>query len=113
MQRTQQQNKALHKFFELKSAQCRDAGVSPKMAFERTIDVEFTPEMMKEVFRAIMKAMYGKRSSTELAKIGEIDDVVQHINRFFAEQFGLEGIELPSYELGYWEGAPLQAKRKV
>lgn len=93
--RTDQQNKALHKWYELKADQCRQAGVSPRMAFEKTIELEMTPEIMKEIWRSVQKALYGKKSTTELKKSGEIDELVDHLNRFFAREFFLEETPFP------------------
>lgn len=93
--RTPQQNKALHVWLKMKADQCRDAGVGPKMAFANTIELEMTPEIMKEIWRAVQKAMYRKKSTTELAKHMEIDDITEHLNRFFADKFNLPGIEFP------------------
>lgn len=94
-QRTAQQNRALHKWFQLKATQCREAGVTAQMAFGKTVELELTPEIMKEIWRVVQKAMYRKQSTTELAKHMEIDEVVEHLNRFFAEKFNLQGIEFP------------------
>lgn len=94
-QRTPQQNKALHVWLKNKADQCRDAGVSPKMAFAQTFELEMTPEIMKEIWRTVQKAMYKKKSTTELAKHMEIDEVTEHLNRFFAEKFNLPGLEFP------------------
>jgi hypothetical protein len=85
----------MHKWFELKAEQCRNAGVSPRMAFDKTIELEMTPEIMKEIWRSVQKAMYGKKSTTELSKTGEIEELTEHLNRFFANEFNLEGIEFP------------------
>ena len=105
---TRQQQKALHKWFELKSTQARDAGVTVQMAFGKTVALDFTPDMMKEVWRTVQKALYGKQSTRDLEKVGEIEELVEHLNRFFADNFHLEGIALPSNEIGYWESAPLK-----
>lgn len=108
--RTEQQNRALHLWFTQKAKQCRDAGVSPRMAFEKTVELEMTPELMKEIWRTVQKALYKKRSTTELAKsTGEIEEIAEHLNRFFAENFNLEGIAIPSHEVGYWDKAPMHA----
>jgi hypothetical protein len=107
-QRTEQQNRALHLWLTQKAQQCRDAGVSPRMAFEKTIELEMTPELMKEIWRTVQKALLGKTSTTELNKTGEIDDIAEHLNRFFAQHFGLEGLPIPSHEAGYWDSAPLK-----
>ena len=97
--RTGQQNKALHLWLTQKAQQCRDAGVSPKMAFERTVELEMTPEMMKEIFKTVQKAMYGTDSTKELKKQGQLVEVIEHLNRFFAREFHLEGTPLPSHEI--------------
>lgn len=93
--RTETQNNALHRWYELKAEQCRNAGVSPRMAFEKTIELEMTPEIMKEIWRSVQIALYGKKSTTELSKTGEIDELVDHLNRFFSNEFNLEGISFP------------------
>lgn len=98
MKRTPAQNNALHLWLSMKAEQCRNAGVSPRMAFERTIELDMTPQIMKEIFRTVQKVMLKKKSTTELEKVGEIDDIVEHLNRFFAEEFFLEGIPFPSNE---------------
>lgn len=98
-QRTTQQNRALHKFLAMKAQQCRDAGITAQMAFNKTIELEMSDEMMKEIWRQVQKALYGKKSTTQLSKQGEIDEVVEHLNRFFAgNDFNLPGIDFPSEE---------------
>ena len=99
-QRTYSQNRALHLWFTQKAEQCREAGISPRMAFEKTIELDMTDVMMKEIWRAVQKALYKKTSTTELSKgNGEIDNLVEHLNRFFAgEPFNLEGLPLPNDE---------------
>jgi len=112
-QRTLSQNRALHLWLTQKAQQCRDAGVTPRMAFEQTIELEMTPEMMKEIWRTVQKALYHKQSTTELDKVGEIDELVEHLNRFFANHFNLPGLPLPSYEPGYKDTAPLKDNDEV
>ena len=114
VQRTNQQSRALHLWLTQKSQQCRDAGVSPRMAFEKTLELEMTPEMMKEIWRTVQKALLGKKSTTELEKSnGEIEEVAEHLNRFFARHFNLEGLPIPSHELDYWNTAPLKNAKAV
>lgn len=107
--RTGQQNKALHLWLTQKAEQCRAAGVSPKQAFAKTIDLEMTPEMMKEIWRTVQKALFNTESTRDVVKEGQIEEVAEHLNRFFAqEEFGLEGISFPSQELKFWDQQPLQ-----
>ena len=95
---TRSQQNALHLWYKLKSKQCQEAGVTAQMAFNKTIEIEMTPQIMKEIFREVMKIARHKSSTTELDKAtGEIDDIVEHVNRFFAEPpFFLEGLPLPN-----------------
>lgn len=94
-QRTSQQNKALHLWLRQKAQQCRDAGVTTQMAFGKTIELEMTEETMKVIWRYVQKAMFNKDSTRDLDKIAELDEVAEHLNRFFAENFNLEGIPIP------------------
>ena len=96
---TRQQQKALHVFLAMKAQQCRDAGITAQMAFNKTIELEMSDEMMKEIWRQVQKALYGKKSTTQLSKQGEIDEIAEHLNRFFAgNDFNLPGIDFPSEE---------------
>lgn len=96
-ERTADQNRALHKYFTLKSEQCREAGVTVQLALAKTIELEMTPEMLKEFWRVIQNAMLGKGKSTKnLDKIGEIEQVHEHLERFFAEKFNLPVIDFPN-----------------
>jgi hypothetical protein len=96
-ERTTDQNRALHLWLEKKAEQCRDAGVTAQMAFSKTIELEITPEIMKEIWRQVQNAMFQNGKSTKnLEKNGQIEEVYEHINRFFAEKFNLEGIEFPT-----------------
>ncbi|MBR1146657.1 hypothetical protein [Bradyrhizobium sp. AUGA SZCCT0431] len=80
--------------------------MSPALAFSKTIELEMTPVMMKEIWRTVQKAMFGKASTADLEKQGEIDEIAEHLNRFFSVQFNLDGIALPSMELGFADTAP-------
>lgn len=98
MKRTNQQNKALHLWLALKAEQCRDAGVTAQLALSKTIELEMSPEMMKVIWKEVQKAMLGKKSTTELEKVGEIEEITDHLNRYFAEKFHLEAIDFPHDE---------------
>ena len=95
IKRTESQNRALHLFLHNKAQQCREAGVTPKQAFERTIELEMSDEIMKEIWRTVQKALYKNKSTKDLSKHEQIDNIAEHLNRFFAEEFNLEGIEFP------------------
>tara|TARA_Y100000310_G_scaffold340486_1_gene436429 strand:+ start:1226 stop:1612 length:387 start_codon:yes stop_codon:yes gene_type:complete len=95
IKRTDSQNRALHLWLSQKAKQCREAGISPKQAFEKTIELEMTEEIMKEIWRTVQRAMYKKISTKDLSKHEEIEEIVEHLNRFFATEFNLEGTPFP------------------
>lgn len=98
-QRTNQQNRGLYLSFKQRAIQCREAGVTPAMAFKETMDLEMTEEIVKSIWKYTQKALYGTDSTADLQKQEQIDEVHEHLNRFFAEKFNLEGIDFPSKEL--------------
>jgi len=97
-QRTIQQNKALHKGFDLLAHKLNDAGFEMKAVMAvKAVDVPWTGVSIKEVlYRPIMVAMLNKHSTTEL-DTKEISDVWDVLNRHLAEHFGVN-VEFPSDE---------------
>ena len=94
-QRTSAQNRALHLWLSMKAKKCRDAGINPRQVLEKTIELEMTDEQMKEFWRSVQKALYKTKSTKELSKHEQIEQIAEHLNRFFAENFNLEGVEFP------------------
>ncbi len=98
-ERTSDQNRALHLWLSKKSQQCRDAGVTVQMAFGKTVELEMTPEIMKEIWRTVQNAIFQNGKSTKnLEKVGQIEEVYEHLNRFFSEKFNLPGTDFPHDE---------------
>jgi hypothetical protein len=108
-QRTGQQNKGLHKGFELLADTLNDAGLDMKVVLKPEVNIPWTPASVKEyLFRPVMKAMTAKTSTTELEKIGEIEAVWETVMRFLMEKHHIEYLPFPSHELGYADSAPLK-----
>ena len=97
--RTIQQNKALHKYFELVAEALNDAGYDiQKTIVHAKIDIPWTRESVKEIlWRMTQKAMFGKESTTELDKVQEITKIYETLNRFLAK-LGIESVNFPSKE---------------
>ena len=117
-QRTEQQNKALHKGCELLAKALNDAGLDMRVVLKPEINIPWTKISVKEyIIRPIMRAMTAKSSTTKLEKAdGEIEKIWDTAMRFLAEKHHLEYIPFPSNVLGYSETAPLvtdQPKRRV
>ena len=96
-ERTTDQNSALHLWLTKKSEQCRDAGITRQQILTKTIELEVNEHFMKEIFRDVQEAMFKNGKSTRnLEKTGQIDEIVEHLNRFFSEKFNLPGTEFPN-----------------
>lgn len=99
--RTSEQNRALHKWFGQIAQLCQESGIDAKVLMSKTMNVEVTPEIVKEMWRVMQSYLYGKRSTTELEKQGQIDTIVDHFVRFFGERFELVLPPFPSKETKY------------
>ena len=99
-QRTLQQNRALHLYLTWVSTALNEAGLTPEEVLKNfKIELEWTPEMCKEIlWRTAQKRMFGKKSTTELSKQGEIDKIWEVMNRFLGERLHIESIPFPSEE---------------
>jgi len=107
--RTIQQNKALHKFFELLADELNGAGLDMRKLLKPEIDIPWTTISVKNfLWRPIQEVMLGKQSTTELDKLQEIDKIYETLNRFLGEKWGLH-VEFPSIE-NYEENATKKTK---
>lgn len=89
MQRTEQQNKALHKFFELLSQELNDAGLDQRTVLKPSVDIPWSPESVKEqLWKPIQKAMYEKESTTQL-ETSEVSKVYETLIRHLSEKFDI------------------------
>ena len=90
MKRTEQQNKALHKGFDLLAEALNDAGYEMKAVLAvKSVDVPWSGDTVKEVlYRPIMLAMLEKGSTTEMTST-EVSQVWDVLNRHLGEHFGV------------------------
>lgn len=84
--RTGQQNRALHKFLSMLSDELNRNGLTLQVIFSTTADRDWSLNTVKEeIWRKMQKAVLGKDSTTELKKQEDIDNVYDHLNRWFSE----------------------------
>lgn len=89
-QRTLAQNRAMHLYFTHLSQTLNEAGYTVQLVLAQKMDLDWTPEMCKELlWRPAQKAILKKRSTTELGKMEDIDKVFDHLNRHVGEKFGI------------------------
>ena len=88
--RTIQQNKSLHKSFELWADTLNGAGLNMRVVLKPTVEIQWTPEMIKEyLWRSVQKVQVGKKSTTELTT-KEVDQIYQTLRHHFAEKYGID-----------------------
>jgi hypothetical protein len=97
--RTEQQNRSLHLLFRELANILNESGLDMQKVLEGTMDIWWTDKMVKEyLWRPVQKAMYQKKSTTELDKKEEIDRVYDVICRHLADRYGLTCPQFPSFE---------------
>jgi hypothetical protein len=95
--RTGVQNNSIHLGLQLLADGLNAAGLDMKKVLKQEVDIPWTMDSCKTfLFKPIMKALYGKESTTELDKVGEIDEVWDTMMRFLAQKFNFEHIPFPS-----------------
>jgi hypothetical protein len=93
-QRTDTQNKALHKFFSLLSDKLNEQGLEMPMVLKTSI--WWTPYEVKErLWKPLQAKMYGKKSTTELDKTWEIDKIHEQLMQILGERCNVEYIDFP------------------
>lgn len=111
MQRTEQQNKAIHLLFRHLSDMLNDIGLDMKRVLKPEVDIPWTPRNVKEyLWRPVQLSLTGKESSKDLES-KEIDQVYDVIHKHLAEKFGIE-VRFPSIETMLSEVRRLELERK-
>jgi short-subunit dehydrogenase len=87
---TRQQQKALHKYFELLAKELNNNGITVQKLLSQAVELNWNARTIKELlWKPIQEALLAKKSTTELDKVKDIDEVWEHINRFVGETWGL------------------------
>ena len=95
-QRTDQQNKALHKYFSLLAEALNDAGYDMQHVLtQKQVSIPWSGDRVKDLlWREIQRAMLNKESTTELNR-SEVSQVYEVLDRHISEKFGVH-VEFPS-----------------
>lgn len=97
-QRTIQQNKALHKYFELISEELNSAGFDMKKVLKPSVDIPWSKQTVKEyLWRPLQEAYLLKHSTTKL-NTKDIDKVIDILTRHLGDKLGIELPNFPSIE---------------
>ena len=93
--RTNQQNKALHKWFENLAETLNNAGFDMKKVLKPSIDIEWNCESIKNyLWRPVQMSQLNKRSTTDLTTT-EINEVYETLTRHLGQKFSIY-VEFPS-----------------
>lgn len=98
-QRTNQQNRALHKLYTDIATHCVAHGIDQKTVinqFEK-FETPVTPEAVKETWRIIQSNMYPGKTSTTQLETHEVDKVYE-VFALFWSRLTHEEFPFPSYE---------------
>lgn len=100
--RTLKQNNALHLYFDLVAKELNDAGLDVRRTLKPSVDIWWSGEMVKELmWKPIQKLYLKKKSTKELNKVKDIDEIYEIMNRHLSEKFGSMGVNhigFPSLE---------------
>ena len=98
MQRTLQQNKAIHLYCQLLADALNDAGLDIQHVLtQKQVSIPWSGDRAKELlWREIQRAMFNKESTTELSR-SEVSQVYEVLDRHISEKFGVH-VEFPSEE---------------
>lgn len=87
---TRQQQKSLHKYFELLARELNNSGITIQKFITYSIELNWTKNSVKEIiWRPLQEHITGKKSTTELDKITEIDEIFDTINKHIGTTWGL------------------------
>lgn len=97
--RTDAQNRALHKYFEILANELNDGGYTVQLVMKEKMDLDWDKDKVKTLlWHPAQQAILSKKSTTELSKQENIDKVWKHLNRHIGEKFGLH-IAFPDIHL--------------
>jgi hypothetical protein len=96
--RTPQQNRALHKYYQILADALNDAGLDMRVVLKPEVDIPWTKDTIKEqLWRPIQKAQLLKESTTQMTT-KEVDKVKDTLERHLGQKFGVDPINFPSME---------------
>jgi hypothetical protein len=97
MNRTDQQNKALHVWLREVGEELNAAGLDMRKTLKQEVEIPWTEDRVKEfIWYPVMEAATGKESTTKLTTV-EISEVHDILSRHLGEKFSIY-VPWPSYE---------------
>ncbi len=94
--RTGSQNNAMHLLFSQISKECMDKGIDLREIVRKEVPIQCTPENIKWLWKLLQEALFGTKSTVDLKRSGEINQVYDAFNRILIERTAGE-ISLPPF----------------
>lgn len=86
----------MHLLFSQISTLCMEKGIDLRQIVRKEVPIQCTPENIKWLWKLLQEALFGKKSTTDLKKSGEIEVVYDAFNRILIERTNSE-IILPPF----------------
>ena len=95
-QRTYKQNNGLHLFFDHLAESLNNSHLTVQLILSKKMDLEWDDRKVKEfLWRPAQEAILGKKSTTQLKKLEDIDKIYDHLVRHLGQKFGFQVPEFP------------------
>ena len=91
--RTDSQNGALFLWFSQIEREAENQGITWDMIIRHTHQLRITKEGLHGMCKTLQDGLWKTKSTKELKKIGQIDEIITHFVALFAK----EGLELPPF----------------
>ncbi len=86
-------------FFDQLAHELQGEGITMTAVLQKfIIDVPVTKYSVKEMWRSLQEAMFGKTSTTQLLKKQEIDQIYDSLNKFFGENMEIQIPPFPNWQ---------------
>lgn len=93
--RSNQQNKALHKYFSMLADKLNDGGYDVRKTLKADVDLPWSPDLIKDLmWRPLQKAMFDVDSTAKM-KRADYTKVYEVLNRHTASKLGVS-VQWPS-----------------
>jgi hypothetical protein len=104
MQRTTQQNSALHIYFRKLATKLNEAGLDQRKVLKPSVAIPWDEKSVKErLWKGIQRVKTGKDKTSSLDK-KEVSEIYEILNRHLVQTFGDDAhIPFPSEEERYYE----------
>ena len=101
--RSLEQNNALHLWFTQLADEFNEKGIDMRLVIKPDIKIPASPMFLKEnIWRPVQIAMFNKKSTTQLFKSKEIDQIYDIINQEVIERFKGEVVVPPFPDRTFW-----------